>query len=188
MIRNKGLNLYLWIGAILFTLGIFVGSFYAAGLKGEAFSEVVDYLKAYFKGGGRPKWEVFVNSLYLNLRLFIVIFVAGFYKFTIPLTVASIGFEGFVSGFTTASFIKAFGVKGLLLGLSGVVSMVIFVVNLIIFSAWSMNFLVNNGKFDRFFKKNYLILSGICLTIFCIASLSDGYITTTFMGFIVNKL
>lgn len=188
MIRNKGLNFYLWIGSVLFVLGVLIGSFYAAGLKGESFSRVAEYLREYFKGGGRSRWEVFLNSLYLNLRLFIVIFVAGFYKFTIPITLFSVGFEGFTSGFTTASFIKAFGPKGLLFGLSGMISSLIFIVNLIIFSAWSMNFSVNNGKTDRFFKKNYLILSVICFTIFCIASLSDGYITTTFMGFVVNKL
>ena len=188
MFKNKGIGFYLWIGAILFTVGIFIGSFYAAGLKGEAFSDVSGYLKAYFEGSARNRGEVFLNSFFLNLRLFVIIFVAGFYKFTIPLTIASIGFEGFTSGFTTASFIKAFGIKGLLLGLSGIVSTIIFIVNLVFFSAWSMKFSLNNGKNDRFFKKNYLILSGIALTIFCIASLSDGYITTTFMGFVVNKL
>lgn len=188
MFKNKGLGFYLWVGAVFFALGIFVGSFYAAGLTGEAFSDVLGYLKAYFEGGVRNRGEVFLNSFLLNLRLFVVIFLSGFFKFTMPLTIVSIGFEGFTSGFTTASLIKVFGTKGLLLGLSGIVSTLIFIVNLVFFGAWSMKFSLNNGKNDRFFKKNYFILSGIALTIFCIASLSDGYITTTFMGLIVNKL
>ena len=44
MFKNKGLGFYLWVGAVFFALGIFVGSFYAAGLTGEAFSDVLGYL------------------------------------------------------------------------------------------------------------------------------------------------
>ncbi len=188
MFKNKGIKFYLWIGAALFTIGIFLGSFYAAGLEGEAFSDVTNYLNSFLKEGIRPKAEIFKNSLWLNMRLFFVIFVAGFFKIAIPLTIAAIGLEGFISGFTSASFVKVFGVKGLLFGASGIISTLIFIVNLVFFSAWSMKFSLNNGKKDRFLKKNYLILSAICLTTFCIASLSDGYITTIFMGLVVNKL
>ena len=188
MFKNRGMKTYLIIGAAIFILGMFLGSFYAAGLQGNADSEVADYLKAFLSQGFGEKAEVFKNSLIINFRVFALMFLAGFFKLTIPITIAAIGFEGFISGFTTSSFIKVFGIKGLLLGLSGILASVVFIVNLVFFGAWSMKFSLCNGKNDRFLKKNYLILSLICLTIFCITSLIDGYITTTFMGFAVTKL
>ena len=188
MFKNRSMKTYFIIGSALFVLGVFLGSFYAAGLRGGAYSEVEEYLKTFFSKGFGEKMGVFKNSFIINFKVFAIIFFAGFFKLAIPITIATIGFQGFISGFTTASFVKVFGIEGLLLGLSGSLGSVIFIVNLVVFGAWSMNFSVTGGKRDRFLKKNYLILSLICFTIFCITSLIDGYITTTFMGFAVNKL
>lgn len=188
MLKNRGMKTYFIIGAAIFIVGMFLGSFYAAGLEGNAYSEVAEYLKTFFSKGFGEKAEVFKKSLWLNFRVFFVIFMAGFFKLTIPVTIATVGFQGFISGFTTASFVKVFGIKGLLLGLSGILATVTFILNLVVFGAWSMKFSLCNGKNDRFLKKNYLVLSLICLTIFCITSLMDGYITTTFMGLAVTKL
>lgn len=188
MFRNKGIRFFLIIGAVIFTVGVFWGSFYASGLKGDAFLEISDYLNAFFKRDNISKTEVFKNSLFINLKVFALIFLAGFYKITTPVTISVVGGEGFISGFTMASILKVFGARGLLFGISGIISALIFMVNLVVFGAWSLKFAVDSGKKDRFLKKKYMIVSIISITTFCVSALIDGYITTTFMGFLVNKL
>lgn len=188
MARNKGAGIYFLLMMAIVAAGVLIGSVYAVGMKKEASDEVYKYLCEFFDGGMRSSADIFVSSLADNIKIFFIIFAAGFFRLGTVFTMSAGCMEGFVSGFTTASLIKLMGLKGFLINLSSGLSAIVFMLNLIFFGACSMRFAVRGGKRERGMKKKYLFLSAAALTIFCIASVFDGYITTIFMKMIVNKM
>lgn len=188
MSKHQGTGFYIILMLTVFTVGIIIGSCYAVGISGETAEEIHSYLSSFFENNTRSATEIFLASFLNNLKLFSVIFIAGFFKFGMPATLGMGCMEGFTSGFTTAALIKLMGWKGFFIGLSSVFSVLIFVLNMIFYGAYSIFFSISEGKRDKFSKKNYMIISLISLTIFCVASLFDGYITTIFMKLVVTKL
>lgn len=188
MRKHKGASFYIVLMLTIFATGIIIGSCYAAGIKEDAADEIYNYLCNFFENNTRTGTDIFLASLFDNLKLFLVIFIAGFFKLGIPLTLSVGCMEGFTSGFTSAALIKLMGWKGFFISLGSLLSVLIFVSDMVFYGAYSMNFAISDGKKDKTSKKNYIIISLISLTIFCIASFFDGYITTIFMNFIVTKL
>lgn len=188
MKKYRGAGFYLLLMLGIFTLGIAIGAIYSAGMGKADSDEVYKYLCDFFENNTRSGMEIFLTSFFDNLKLFFIIFIAGFFKFGMPFIMGAGCMEGFVSGFTTASLIKLMGFKGFLINLSGVLSVLIFVANLVFFGAYAMHFGISGGKRERNEKKAYIVFSAAALTIFCVASLFDGYITTTFMRMIVTKM
>ena len=188
MKRHKKVGFLLIFILGIFVLGTVMGSSYATGMEEDVSTEMYDYLCNYFENSARTNKEIFFASFLDNLEIFSVIFIAGFFKFGTVMTTGVVCMEGFVSGFTHGTLIKLMGWKGFLLGASGLFSIMIFVSNLVFYSTFSVNFAVSRQKTDIISKKRYMIISAIALTIFCIASVFDGYITTTFMNLIVTKM
>lgn len=188
MREYKSIKKYIWIMLLVFTLGIFIGSVYASGIKGTDADEMYEYLCGFFENNKRSGGEIFLTSFLDNLKLFLLIFVSGFFKIGTPFIMGAGCVEGFISGFTVASLVKIMGTKGMLLNLSSIFSVLIFVISLLFFGAYSMEFGLRGGKSEKNIKKKYIIISSIFLTTFCIASLFDGYITTIFMKFIVTGM
>ncbi len=187
-LRNKGAGVYLLLMAGIFLVGIILGSIYARDISKDESSELYNYLCEFFQANDRDGLKVFLASLEENIKIFLVIFAAGFFKFGIPVIMGAGCVEGFISGFTAASLIKLMGMKGLLLNLSCLLSVIIFLLVLFFYGAYAMNFGLSTNKRERNSKKNYIIFSLLALTIFCIASLFDGYITTIFMKLVVTKM
>lgn len=186
--RQRKNSFLLIIMLVVLLTGMVIGSGYAAGMKEEVSSGISDYLYSFFENAYKEKTDIFISSVLNNLKIFSVIFFAGFFKVGTVFTAGIVCMEGFVSGFTNATLIKLMGWKGFFIGASGILSVLVFVGNLIFYSAFSVNFAVSEGKFEKKTKKQYITISVIALTIFCIASLLDGYITTIFMEFVVNKM
>ncbi len=185
---HKSIKKYVYIILSVFTLGVLIGSIYASGIEGADADKIKEYLLGFFENNIRSNTEIFVSSLLDNLKIFFVIFLFAFFKIGTPFIMGVGCVEGFISGFTVATLVKAMGTKGILLNLSSIFSVLIFVINLMFFSAFSMEFGLGGGKKEKTAKKNYIIISLIFLTIFCVASVFDGYITTTFMKLIATKL
>lgn len=188
MQNNKRINIWITVMLAVFAVGAVAGVIYAGGMASDASEELRVYLTEYFENGARGKREIFLTSLFDNLKVFAVIFMAGFFRAGLAVSLGMCLAEGFVSGFTGAVLIRLLGLKGFLMGASSILSVIVFVTALVIYGAYSVNFGVSGRKSEYGAKKEYFIFSIIALTIFCIASFFDGYITTTFMDFIVNKM
>ena len=188
MLRNKGLRFFLIFMLVAFCVGVVIGSVYAAGISGEAEKEIEKYLQDFFLGERRVERDIFVSSLLNNLKIFSVIFIAGFFKFGIPFTLGVGCMQGFTSGFTASALIKVMGWQGFFINLSSLLSVLIFALNLLFFGAFSMNYAAFDLKNDMILKKKYIFFSFFFLTIFCVASFFDGYITTIFMEIIVTRM
>ena len=181
-----------WVYPILmlsvFAVGIIVGSIYAVNMRESAAAALDEYISDFLKNSDLQKNSIFLSSLVDNLKVFAIIFIAGFFKIGTPAVLACGVTEGFVSGFTTAAMIKLKAVNGLWISLASLPAALIFVADLVFFGAYSMDFGITLGKKDVFLKKSYFIFSLIALTIFCVAALCDGYITTIFMKMLVTKM
>lgn len=188
MKRHKRVGFLLMFILGIFILGTVMGSSYAVGLGDAESTEIYDYLCSFFENSVRSNKEIFFASLFDNIKIFSVIFMAGFFKLGTVMTTGVVCMEGFISGFTHGTLIKLMGWKGFLLGASGLFSILVFVSNLVFYSAFSVNFAISGQKTDIISKKRYMIISAVALTIFCIASVFDGYITTIFMNLVVTRM
>lgn len=176
------------IASFFLVAGVVLGSVYLEKM-GQAES-VKTYLGTFFSGllQSSNNWTVFQNTLREYGILFVVIFLAGFLKPGWVLTLAMVLKKGFVVGFTSASLLKSYGIKGILGIVSTMPGILIAMPALIIFSAVSLNFSVCPEKKEKNMLISYLFFSFLILAIFCIASLAEGYLTTTFMKMILPKI
>ena len=151
---------------------------------------VTEYLKVVFSpdavhGSGA---DVFKSSLTSGLITLTIIFLSGFFRFGFLVTGAVILRKGFITGFTTASFLRAYGAKGIMAMLSASPSMLITVPAILIFSAVSILFSRNENKFKKNFIFSYIFFGIFMVAIFCAASFSDGFLTTIFMNWVMPNL
>lgn len=180
----------IWFVIVSFCLsvGVVLGSVYLEKM-GQADS-VKTYLGTFFTGllQTSNNWTVFQNTLREYGILFVAVFLAGFFKPGWILTLAMVLKKGFVVGFTSASLLKSYGIKGILGIVSTMPGILIALPALIIFSAVSLNFSINPEKKEKNMLVSYLFFSILMLAIFCMASLAEGYLTTTFMKMLLPKI
>lgn len=177
MIYNK--KFMIFAASICLFAGIAAGAAYMAASAGE--NELYEYLTRCFDGfsANNNRFEIFKNSLSDNLKLIVAITACSFFRLG---AVGSLGcclFKGFTCGFTTAAFVKYYGVRGLLVPISSVFATAVFIPPLIIFCACSADFSLTCGKKDRGRLASFLTLAAICAIFFCVASFFDGYVTST---------
>jgi len=164
--------------AVLF-LGVLTGALYMA--HSETDSSLYEYLNNFFETfcADENRFSIFKNALADNLKIVIIITLCGFFKFGTAGVLAVLGIKGFVSGFTTAAFVRYYAMKGLLVPLASLVSSILFIPALVLFSTYAVVFSLK--------KKNkndigiFLLCALLCFTIFCVVSFFDGYVTTIFM-------
>ncbi len=180
-----------WIYAALFLLaaGTAAGSVYLMRSGAETAEGVRAYLARFFEtfAANKNNAAVFKNSLVSNLICAGIIFTAGFFRFGCILTGALLLRRGFVMGFTAASFFKFYGLRGMFIMLSTMPTVLITIPAMLLFSAVSVNFSLNRERKEKKFIFSYIFFLILTISIFCVASLSEGYLTTTFMGFASPK-
>ena len=177
------------LGLLIFLLvvGVTVGSVYLAKNSGDMAEEIKNYIGSFCTAVSENKnsMTVFKNSLQANLISVGIVFLMGFLRFGFIVTGAIIVRKGFIIGFTTASFIKFYGVKGMLVMLS---TMPTILITLLLFSAVSIKYSLNSERKSKKIIFSYIFFMIIIISIFCVASLSEGYLTTTFMSWVSPKL
>ena len=177
---------------LFFMLALGVAAGCACLVKGwdSVGADVTEYLKTVFSPDAihESGADVFKSSFASNLVTLAIIFFAGFFRFGFLVTGAIILRKGFITGFTTASFLRAYGAKGILAMLSASPSMLITVPAILIFSAVSIIFSRNENKLKKFFIFSYIFFGIFMIAIFCAASFSDGFLTTTFMNWVIPKI
>lgn len=172
-------RLILYASVICLFLGIVAGAVYMANSGGD--SELYEYLSRYFESfsaEGR-RFEIFKNSLSDNIKFILVITFCAFFRLGVAGTLGCCVFKGFTSGFTTAAFVKYYGIRGLLVPLSSLLSTVIYLPVFVIFCTYSASFSLSRDKKNMLGK--FLLFVLMCFTVFSVISFFDGYVTTTFI-------
>ncbi len=186
---GKGNGVLYALAIFMLIAGITAGSVYlaknSAGMEG-----IKEYLEKFFASfsENRNNMAVFKNSLISNLICAGIIFVMGFFRIGCIGTGAMIIRKGFIMGFTSASFFKFYGGKGILIMLSTMPTVIITLPALIAFSAISVRFSLNENKLKKNLIFSYIFFLILVISIFCVASLSEGFLTTTFMTWLSPKI
>lgn len=174
-----------WLIVMLVVLasGVSIGALYAAQAAGETDQVLSEYLNGYFQAARAQNnsMTVFKTVMADNFKMAVLLFLCGFFKLGIVGTVACVGLKGFVSGFTTAALVKYYGTKGLLVNLCSLPATLLLFPALIFFAVNAAAFACAQDKWNKNAMGRYLLLALACLTIFCVAAVADGFLTTTFM-------
>ena len=169
---------------LLLALGVTAGSMYLAKNSADMGEGIKEYLSRFFTSFSENRNK---NSLASNLMCAGMIFVMGFFRFGCLGTGALLLRKGFVMGFTAASFFKFYGAQGVLIMLSTMPTALITLPTLIMFSAVSLRFSLNSNKKQKKLIFSYIFFLILTISIFCAASLAEGYLTTTFMTLTIPK-
>ncbi len=167
--------------SVLFLTGFIIGAFYLA--LSEEDKELYLYLSGFFEGQGGVdnQMSVFKASLLDNLKLSLILLISGFFRIGAVTPLGCAAVKGFVNGFSVSAFVRYYGIKGLFVPLSSIISSIIYIPVLIVFCARAFVFSIENEKKDKTKSGKYLIFSLACFSIFCVVSFFDGYVTTKFI-------
>ena len=172
--------------SFVFVFGVMIGSIYLMKLSDA--SAAGEFLNNYFNGikNGVNKLSVFKNSLWHNLIMLFVMFVSGFFKIGFIAVGACLARKGFIMGFTAAAFYRFYGIKGILMGLSYLPSVLVAVPAMLLYASISTAASMEPNK--KKFLIYYIFITIFIVTIFCGASLLEGFVTTIFMKSASNLL
>ena len=121
--------------------GSVLGCLYLSGSWEGAGDSIKEYIRIVFDGTENisPQYTELLLPWIIAVG---IVFVMGFFRFGFIVTGAVVIRKGFVAGFTAASFIRAYGIRGLLGLLSASPMTVVVMPTLIIYSAINQYFLL----------------------------------------------
>lgn len=167
---------------MLLCMGVGIGSFYMMKVSSDNYTYIKEYLTSFLNAvSDLSKTTVFKNSLYENIIIVVAIFIFSFFKYGIIAVAACVIKKGFVMGFTSASMLKCFGIKGMLMNLAYLPSIVVTLPILVFFSTISIKTNTNTTKIRKKLPVSYIVFAIITITTFCVSSFLEAYLTTTFM-------
>lgn len=170
-----------YIMFIIFAIGICCGVAYCIFLNSDTDNEVGGYLTSYLNSINGSVNGLLQNSILDWLRLFIVIFVSSFVRPGVVPIMGAVTIKGFVTGFTSACFVKYFDAAGMLASVAALPAIILYLPALLIFASGAIIFSINRHRADKIKFRRFLLLSFCCLTIFCVVAFVDAFVTTTFM-------
>ncbi len=186
IIRNKWQILIVF--ASLFA-GIIIGSFFSVRMSGDKSDAIATYIQNFISAYGLQsvnKGEIFKFSLYNNIKLVVFLWFSGLWVGLLPFGLVQVGLKGYKIGFSTAIFVKIFGIRGVLFAFLSILPQILFMLpTVIVYSVFNINFAftLKNLRFqhtsgnikNQLYIKNLIFLVGAVL-IAIIAGLVDAYI------------
>lgn len=192
MTKGKRDKQYIFGGLfmLLFAVGVSAGALFCAYAGADSDKSLYDYLQNFFSQFVQSAngTAVTKRAILLNLRIFFVIFAAGFFTAGCLLTGVCVMLKGFVTGFTAAAFVKYYGVKGVWLAMCGLPSGLIFIPAMIFLAVTSVSFSRNSMKKEKGVVGTYIILSVIIFAVFCVSAVFDGFLTSALMKRVVENV
>ena len=166
------------------------GSFYCTTIDGEKCQKLQEYLTVFLSsaGSGMNKSAVFQKSALEYGAVFLLIFLGGFFRPGILLSLGCLLQRGFSAGFTGASFLRIYGWKGLLGLVTCAGNILLLLPAVCIFCAVSMKMSLLPHDQKKNFYWFYIFFGILILTIFCGCALFDSNITTIFMKHLSGKI
>ncbi len=184
--RNKWQILIVF--ASLFA-GIIIGSFFSVRMSVDKSDATATYIQNFISAYGLQsvnKGEIFKFSLYNNIKLVVFLWFSGLWVGLLPFGLVQVGLKGYKIGFSTAIFVKIFGIRGVLFAFLSVLPQILFMLpTVIVYSVFNINFAftLRNIRFQRtsgniknqLYIKNLIFLV-VAVLIAIIAGLVDAYI------------
>lgn len=196
ILPNKRINLF--VICILF-LGVILGSIYANIIGLNDKNLVIDKIHVFvdnINSNSLNTFLVFKNSIGINFSYLIIIWFLGMSIIGILLNIILLFLKGFIFGFSIASFIIAYGIKGILISfiylifgqLLNIIFIVILSIYSILFSIKLIKNILNKDMNQKIFTfiKNYLIILIICVFIALVSSVSETFILPALIKLVIK--
>ena len=180
--KERGAQILLGIFVFILLCGVTLGSMYMVR-HNSSYDGLADYLTQYLKNtvSDVSKKEVIKGTLKSNMIMLGVIFFAAFFRMGFLVAGACLLRKGFILGFTVASFIEVFGLKGVMISLAYLPGFILIIPAFVLFCSISSAISLKKERFQRKIIFFYIFFTIFIITIFCAASFLEGYITTIFM-------
>ena len=178
----KYIRLFYILGYVFMLIGVVSGSlYYVNRCYGSEY--INQYLEktGIFLGDKVDYMSITIRALKSNLTMFMLIFCCMFFKIGSLIIMALIVKEGFVYGFTSSAFAAVYGIKGGVILSSMLPEIFAFVPAFILFSAVNSGYSVQKLQKEKNFFLRYLLFFTVVFTIFCVAAVFEGFLTTIFM-------
>ncbi len=196
ILPNKKINIF--VISILF-LGVILGSVYANIIGLNDRNLVIDKIKVFIdniNSGSLNAFSVFKNSMGINFSYIIIIWVLGMSIIGIILGIILLFLKGFIFGFSLASFIITYGIKGIILSfiylifgqLLNIFLITILTIYSVIFSIKLIKNIFDKDVNQRLLKfiKNYLIILLICIIMALVSSVSEAFLVPSLIKLVIK--
>lgn len=183
MRKDKAAAVIGGLAVVMLAAGVVLGSVYRMK-TGGADAAVEEYLRGFMERlrGGTDARTVFFNALRDNFVCLGLMALSGLFRLGFVLNGALILRKGFVTGYTAAGFLKAFGLKGVLALGAMLPAALLGLSAMLFFGAVSTLYGFNNERSNKRGIMRYIIFAIITGAIFGMASVAEGYLSTIFMN------
>ncbi len=187
-IRFLGLTKYTVISLVLFTAAIICGGIGVGMIAGEEMEALSRYMQGFFDSVPKADISLAFSSLKKHAVVWAMVFTSGFLLPGFLLNFYTVVERGYVIGYTIGGFLKVYGFKGLLAGCSLLPELLLYIPVFLLFSSISLKMCFCKKENKKNFLRKYIIYSLIFLSVFCVVSFFQTFLTTTFMSFISTKM
>ncbi len=186
--RLVGFTKYTVIALCLFTVAIICGSVGAGMIDGEKMDTLTDYMQGFFDSVPKVNMVLALNSLKKYCLIWLGVFISGFFLPGFLLNAYIVAERGYVIGYTIGGFFKVYGAKGILACCSLLPELLFYIPVFMVFSSISLKMSFSRKDDRKIFLKKYILISLIFLSVFCVVSFFQTFMTTTFMTLISSKM
>ena len=186
--RLLGFTKYTVIVLVLFTVAIICGSASAGMIAGEEMDTLINYMKGFFDSVPTVSLGLALSSLKKYGLIWLGVFVSGFLLPGFILNAYIVAERGYVIGYTVGGFLKVYGAKGVLACCSLLPELLFYIPVFVLFSSISLKISFSRKDDKNIFLKKYILISLIFLSVFCVVSFFQTFMTTTFMALISSKM
>lgn len=179
---------YTVISMILFTAAIVCGGIGVGMLVGEEMETLTNYLQGFFESVPKVSAGLAYNSMKKYTLVWVGVFISGFIMPGFLLNVYTLAERGYVIGYTIGGFLRVYGAKGILACCSMLPELLLYIPVFLIFSSISLKMSFFRKENKKNFSRKYILTSLIFLSVFCVVSFLQTFLTTTFMSLISNKM
>lgn len=189
---------YVFFSMVIVILGIITGSIFIVVLNSTDKSLVTEYISSFMdniKNNNIIVNDIIKNVFINNFLVILIISIIGFTFFLFPINILILFYKSFIIGFSLASIILTYNIKGILISLVYIFPHLI--INILLFSLLTaftlklsikmINYIIKKKEVNmRVYFNKYLYILILSIIIISITSLYESFIVTYLLKLVVK--
>ena len=189
---------YVFFSMVIVILGIITGSIFIVVLNSADKSLVTEYISSFMdniKNNNIIVNDIIKNVFINNFLVILIISIIGFTFFLFPINILILFYKSFIIGFSLASIILTYNIKGILISLVYIFPHLI--INILLFSLLTaftlklsikmINYIIKKKEVNmRIYFNKYMYILILSIIIISITSLYESFIVTYLLKLVVK--
>ncbi len=189
---------YVFFSMVIVILGIITGSIFIVVLNSTDKSLVTEYISSFMdniKNNNIIVNDIIKNVFINNSLVILIISIIGFTFFLFPINILILFYKSFIIGFSLASIILTYNIKGILISLVYIFPHLI--INILLFSLLTaftlklsikmINYIIKKKEVNmRVYFNKYIYILILSIIIISITSLYESFIVTYLLKLVVK--